>query len=59
MKILMCCDIATSAFTNLKLQMREVICRGAVKAVIMAIYKVGGHVHMCKYKLPLEAETAN
>lgn len=39
--------------------MREEICRGAVKVVIMAICKVQGHVHMCKYKLPLEAETAN
>lgn len=37
--------------------MREVISRGAVRAVI--ICKVQGHVHMCKYKLPLEAETAN
>lgn len=31
------CHITTSAFIDLKLQMRKVICRGAVKAVIMAI----------------------
>lgn len=58
----MCCDIATSAFTNLKLRKWEKWSAEGLwmcNVVIMAICKVQGHVHMCKYKLPLEAETAN